>query len=135
MKQPAPHVPRFHAKPFAGGGRAALSLVTLPLAALLLAGCAGWDKAGATPAERREALGQCEAQAAQVAPAWETYIARPGYWEVSDPGCRLDGRICQGGRGDFRMPEYRTRDAAAPVREAVMEACMRELGWSRREGL
>lgn len=106
------------------------------LAALVLAGCAGWDKPGATAAERREALGRCEAQAsAQVAPEWESYIARPGYWEVSDPGCRLEGRLCRAGSGDFRMPEYRTRDAAAPLREAVTDACMRDGGWSRRGGL
>ncbi|MFC7607984.1 hypothetical protein [Teichococcus aestuarii] len=49
--------------------------------------------------------------------------------------CGRDGRRCWTSPGGFRPPQYRTRDAAAPLRATVIEACMRDQGWTRKEGL
>lgn len=129
----------------ASPGMVVLNIETLKLAvprlavlgglALALAGCASWEKPGATEAEKRAALGQCEAIGRQIPPEWQTYVERPGYWEPSITRCSADGRRCWTLPGGFRPPQYRTRDAAAPLRDSVVGACMRDQGWTRTGGL
>lgn len=102
-----------------------------------LAACSAWVKPGATAAERRAALSRCEARAqAEIPPRYEDHIERPGYWEPSRTVCGGPGlRGCRSEGGGFRAPQYRTRDANATTREAVLEACMGDQGWTRQGGL
>ncbi|PWC29977.1 hypothetical protein CR165_03665 [Pseudoroseomonas aestuarii] len=115
--------------------RAGMRISAWGAALLSLAACAGWEKPGATGAERQAALGRCEAAGRQIPPEWQDYVERPGYWEPSVTECGRDGRRCWTSPGGFRPPQYRTRDAAAPLRATVIEACMRDQGWTRKEGL
>ncbi|KAA2211778.1 hypothetical protein [Teichococcus oryzae] len=103
---------------------------------LFLSACAGWSKPGASGAEERSALRQCEARAeAEVPPIWETSVARSGYWIPSRTECTADGRACRQDGGRFQWPEYQTRDANAGLRDSVVASCMRDQGWQREPGL
>ncbi|MCI0757023.1 hypothetical protein [Teichococcus vastitatis] len=105
-------------------------------ALLLVSGCASWSKPGASTAERRATLRQCEAGAeAAVPPVWENTIARSGAWIPSRTECTADGRACRNDGARFQWPEYRTRDANAGLRESVVASCMRDQGWSPTGGL
>ncbi|MFC3123526.1 hypothetical protein ACFOD4_00520 [Pseudoroseomonas globiformis] len=110
--------------------RARLVLV-LPL----LGACAGWEKPGTDAAQRDAALARCEGQAGGIAPQWETVVERPGRFVPSFVECGADGRSCRSTGGYFDSPQYRSRDSAAPLREAVVESCMQEQGWRRTGGL
>lgn len=115
--------------------KARMRVAALGATMLALAACAGWEKPGGTEAEKEAALGHCEAAGRQIPPEWQSYVEQPGYWEPSVTQCSRDGRRCWTSPGGFRPPQYRTRDAAAPLRNSVIENCMRDQGWTRTGGL
>jgi hypothetical protein len=105
---------------------------SIPLLALGLAGCAQWERPGATPQMRDAALARCEAGAFQAAPpANMTVMTDRGGWVPGSRECKGEGanRRCRETEGYYRRPSYGTRDQNEPMREAFVEDCMRRDGW------
>ena len=111
--------------------------VSFPLLPLLLAlgGCAQWERPGATPPMRDAALARCEAAAFNYArPNNIRVMTDRGGWVPASRECRGEGerRRCSETQGYWRAPSYGTRDQNSPVREAMVEDCMRRDGWVLR---
>ncbi|MBP0446068.1 hypothetical protein J8J14_14920 [Roseomonas sp. SSH11] len=107
----------------------------LPLIAFAMAGCAQWEKPGATPQMRDATLARCEAAAFNMArPENITVMTDRGGWVPGSRECRGEGpnRRCRETQGYYRGPSYSTRDQNEPVREAFVEDCMRRDGWVLR---
>jgi hypothetical protein len=107
----------------------------LPLLAVLLPGCAEWERPGATPQIRDIALARCESAAFDHArPEPMRVMTDRGGWVPGSRECRGEGRDrrCRETQGYFRPPSYGTRDQNEPVREAIVENCMRKDGWVLR---
>ncbi|MXP64977.1 hypothetical protein E0493_16635 [Roseomonas sp. M0104] len=103
---------------------------------LLVAGCAGWVKPGATGTEADAVLAQCRSRAeAQFPLVRQTEVQRPGYWVPSRTECGPRRSGCRTSGSFFQPPVYRDRDLNAPLRDAMIETCMRDQGWARKEGL
>ncbi|WP_426959468.1 hypothetical protein [Muricoccus radiodurans] len=106
----------------------------LPLIALL-GGCQEWERPGATPQMRDAALASCRAAAfAKAEPELRTVMTDPGGWVPPREECRGRGedRRCRTVPGYHRSASYGTRDQNAPMRDAIIEDCMRRDGWVLR---
>jgi hypothetical protein len=104
----------------------------LPLLVLLLSGCAQWERPGATPPMRDAALARCEAAAFNAArPDNVRVMTDRGGWVPGTRECKGEGnnRRCRETQGYWRPASYGLRDQNEPVREAMVEDCMRQDGW------
>ncbi|WP_159346226.1 hypothetical protein [Roseomonas harenae] len=108
----------------------------LPLLVLLvvplLSGCAQWERPGATPPMRDAALARCEASAFNAArPDNVRVMTDRGGWVPGTRECKGEGsnRRCRETQGYWRPASYGLRDQNEPVREAMVEDCMRRDGW------
>lgn len=99
------------------------ALVNAALLALCLAACASpdWQKAGASDAERKQALAECQAEARAA----------------TDREARIDQDIASTFHQDWQrtgVAETRRtmlRDRARALGEDIVERCMKAKGWVR----
>jgi len=112
----------------------AVPLLVMPLL-VVLAGCAEWERPGATAQVRDAALARCEAAAFNIArPENVRVMTDRGGWVPASRDCRGEGdrRRCMETQGHWRPPSYGMQDQNRPVREAMVSDCMRRDGWVLR---
>ena len=102
---------------------------------LFLAACAErWEKPGVTEAEADAAQAACTRfAAAQIMPRLVTEMTRPGWYDPGETSCWKSNGIkrCEVvRRPGWRVAEYRTYDANAPMRQAVRSSCLTNQGFT-----
>lgn len=109
------------------------ALILLPLAAVVLAGCAPrWTKPGATDADFRIARMRCESVGYErVPPQLQWMQLSAGYVTPGHRRCwRSHGRKrCDYAPGYYVPPRFGHVDLGAPARDRVVGACLIDDGW------
>lgn len=105
------------------------------VASMLLSGCAGyWLKPGATEQSFNDDKAQCMALAYLAAPDTTTPWPRgSGYTTPVSATCIDNGNMdnCTGYAGTHVLPTMVPVDMNAQARSAMIDACMRGLGYTR----
>ena len=112
-----------------------MRVAVVSVALVLLSGCANyWLKPGATKQSFNNDKAQCMAQAYLAAPITNTPVhLGSGYTTPSSANCIEYGNIvnCTGYPSTYVPPTVVSVDTNTPARTAMVDACMRGLGYTK----
>ncbi len=112
-----------------------MRVAVVSVALVLLSGCANyWLKPGATKQSFNNDKAQCMAQAYLAAPITNTPVhLGSGYTTPSSANCIEYGNIvnCTGYPSTYVPPTVVSVDMNTPARTAMVDACMRGLGYTK----